>query len=195
MPDMLHLRRWALSEHLACIREMLSSTWIAGEHKAEGDLWLSPEARLLADAPTGSEDVVYDGCGHRIVLPREVGPDDPLPLILVGAGKTLLLRNVRVVHAASLPACLQLAPGTLALPSHLHAAPAHDICHADICIVAQHFPIYLILRVKSRVESKARHVCTALMRLRQLHGLGVYSQPANVRAFALPQVAMPKSAG
>ena len=74
-------------------------------------MWLSPEARLLADASAGAEDVVYDGCGHRIVLPRDVGPDDPLPLIVVGAGKTLLLRNVRLVHASSLPACLQLAPG------------------------------------------------------------------------------------
>lgn len=83
----------------------------SGEHRAEGDRWLSPEARLLADSPTGPEDVVYDGCGHRIVLPQDVAPDDPLPLILIGAGKTLILRNVRLVHAASLPACLQLAPG------------------------------------------------------------------------------------
>ena len=83
----------------------------AGEHKAEGDLWLCPEVRLLADGPDAPEDVIYDGCGHRIVLPSDVSPDDPVPLILIGAGRTLLLRHVRIVHAASLPACMQLSPG------------------------------------------------------------------------------------
>jgi hypothetical protein len=37
--------------------------------------------------------------------------DEPLPLILIGSGRTLRLRNVRVVNAASLAICLQLAPG------------------------------------------------------------------------------------
>lgn len=37
--------------------------------------------------------------------------DEPLPLILIGAGCTLRLRNVRLVNAASLAVCLQLAPG------------------------------------------------------------------------------------
>jgi hypothetical protein len=37
--------------------------------------------------------------------------DEPLPLILVGSGCTLRLRNVKVVNAASLAVCLQLAPG------------------------------------------------------------------------------------
>lgn len=83
----------------------------AGEHRAEGDVWLSPESRLLADVSSSPEDLVYDGCGHRIVLPQDVAMDDPLPLLLVGVGKTLILRNVRIVHASSLPACLQLAPG------------------------------------------------------------------------------------
>lgn len=31
--------------------------------------------------------------------------------MLVGEGRTLLLRNVRIVHAASLAACLQLSAG------------------------------------------------------------------------------------
>ena len=41
-----------------------------GVHKAEGDLWLSPETRLLADAP-GCDSFEYNGTGHRLVrLPR-----------------------------------------------------------------------------------------------------------------------------
>lgn len=40
-----------------------------------------------------------------------VQPEECLPLILVGAGKTLQLRNVIVLGAASLPACLHLGPG------------------------------------------------------------------------------------
>ena len=40
-----------------------------------------------------------------------VPADEPLPLILVGQGRTLRLRNLRLVNAASLAACLQLAPG------------------------------------------------------------------------------------
>jgi len=38
-------------------------------HTAEGDLWLSPETRLLADAP-GCDDYEYDGAGHRLVGAR-----------------------------------------------------------------------------------------------------------------------------
>ena len=33
-------------------------------HVAEGDLWLSPTVRLLADAP-GVNAFEYDGQGHR----------------------------------------------------------------------------------------------------------------------------------
>ena len=33
-------------------------------------MWLSPESRLLADAPGSPEDLVYDGQGHRIILPQ-----------------------------------------------------------------------------------------------------------------------------
>ena len=80
------------------------------EFHADADLWLSPEMRLLADVP-GIEDFVYDGHGNRIVLPEGMDAADPLPLILVGAGKTLLLRNVKLVYASSLPACLQLGAG------------------------------------------------------------------------------------
>ena len=79
--------------------------------KADRDLWLSPEARLLADSP-GVEDFVYDGQGKRLVLPQDISVDEPLPLILIGPGKTLQLKNLKLVYAASLPACLQLGPGT-----------------------------------------------------------------------------------
>ena len=78
--------------------------------KADRDLWLSPEARLLADSP-GVEDFVYDGQGKRLVLPQDISVDEPLPLILIGPGKTLQLKNLKLVYAASLPACLQLGPG------------------------------------------------------------------------------------
>ena len=79
-------------------------------HKADKDLWLSPEARLLADL-AGVEDFVYDGQGRRLVLPQDISVEEPLPLILIGPGKTLQLKNLILVHAASLPACLQLGAG------------------------------------------------------------------------------------
>ena len=79
--------------------------------RADRDLWLSPESRLLADSP-GVEDFVYNGQGKRLVLPQDISVDEPLPLILIGPGKTLQLKNLKLVHAASLPACLQLGPGT-----------------------------------------------------------------------------------
>lgn len=54
----------------------------------------------------------FDGHGHRLVLPPPSAVEQQVvPLILVGPGRTLRLRNVRVVHAASLPRCLQLGPG------------------------------------------------------------------------------------
>jgi hypothetical protein len=37
-------------------------------HEAEGDLYLCPSVRLLADTP-GACSYVYDGKGHRLVLP------------------------------------------------------------------------------------------------------------------------------
>ena len=79
-------------------------------YKADRDLWLSPESRLLADSP-GTENFVYDGQGRRLVLPQDISVEEPLPLILLGPGKTLQLKNVKLVHAASLPACLQLGAG------------------------------------------------------------------------------------
>ncbi|KAK9815130.1 hypothetical protein WJX73_008307 [Symbiochloris irregularis] len=109
---------------------------LTGDHKAEGDLWLCPEVRLLADSPSTPDNIVYDGCGHRMVLPPDVAPDDPVPLILVGPGRTLTLKNTRIVQASSLPACLQLGPGAqmLARPEDL----VEMLQGADADLEAQH---------------------------------------------------------
>lgn len=45
------------------------------------------------------------------MLPRGLPPHEMLPLILVGRGATLRLRNCVLVNSASLAACLQLGPG------------------------------------------------------------------------------------
>ncbi|KAL6745679.1 hypothetical protein V8C86DRAFT_3150873 [Haematococcus lacustris] len=79
-------------------------------YRAQGDLWLSPEVRLLADSP-GLTHATYDGCGHRLVLPPDLPPTESLPLLLLGPSCCLTLRNVTVVNAASLAACLLLGPG------------------------------------------------------------------------------------
>ncbi|KAK9908805.1 hypothetical protein WJX75_003140 [Coccomyxa subellipsoidea] len=79
-------------------------------YKPTSDLWLSPQTRLLADSPDGT-DFVYDGQGHRLILPEGISDGEAMPVIIVGAGKTLLLRDVKIVHAESLPACLQLGSG------------------------------------------------------------------------------------
>lgn len=98
----------------------------AEPYKAGGDAWLSPETRLLADAPAAPEDLVYDGQGHQLVLPADVTVRDPVPVIVVGPGRTLILKNLTLVHSASLPACLQLAAGEGL--HHLHQFLAFSIC-------------------------------------------------------------------
>ncbi|GIL84694.1 hypothetical protein Vretifemale_13318, partial [Volvox reticuliferus] len=82
------------------------------------DVWLSPEVRLLADAPAGGAAPpatgflhVYDGGGGRLVLPPGLSPAESLPLIVIGANRALKLKNVRIVNCASLPPCLNLGPG------------------------------------------------------------------------------------
>ena len=45
------------------------------------------------------------------MLPADIATDERLPLIIVGAGKTLQLRNVVISGAMSLPSCLHLGPG------------------------------------------------------------------------------------
>lgn len=166
MPGLLVAPMWSMPAH----------TYMpAGKaHEAEGDLFLCPAVRLLADAP-GVAVFEYHGHGHRLVLPDKdnlgedlrlqgcmtgeneamvdscsvrgqtpmycvphmpelnrcflsaAGPpclnaDEPLPLMLVGAGCTLRLRDVKLVNAASLAVCLQLAPGQRCRHLALHAA-------------------------------------------------------------------------
>ena len=103
---------------LRCVWDHQGATTAGSPFKADRDLWLSPESRLLADQP-GVEDFVYDGQGKRLVLPQDISVEEPLPLILLGPGKTLQLKNVKLVYAASLPACLQLGPGNKLCPCHL----------------------------------------------------------------------------
>lgn len=82
--------------------------------KAQHDLYLSPEVRLLADSP-GVQKFVYDGDGHNLILPNGLDPRDSIPLILVGTNKTLHFRNVNIIHSASLSTVLQLKPGEILL--------------------------------------------------------------------------------
>ena len=77
---------------------------------AKGDIFLSPLCRLLADTP-GPAERVLDGDGHRLVLPAGIDAQERLPLILVGAGTTLQLRNITIVNTSSLAACLHLGAG------------------------------------------------------------------------------------
>ena len=48
---------------------------------------------------------------HRLILPEGLHEGETLPLIIIGGGKSLQLKDVKLVHAASLPACIQLGSG------------------------------------------------------------------------------------
>lgn len=85
-------------------------------HLASSDLWLSPSVRLLADRPNVTA-MEYDGQGRKLVLPARSQLDELLPLIIVGPSRTLRLRNVTIINADSLPACVQLAAGGRLLTS------------------------------------------------------------------------------
>jgi vacuolar protein sorting-associated protein 13A/C len=83
---------------------------------AKNDTLLTPRRRMLADAPAdGAEhSFVFDGGGHALVLPpaperRVGGPSGAV--VLVGPGRTLTLRNARLVRAERLEEAVQLAPG------------------------------------------------------------------------------------
>jgi hypothetical protein len=77
---------------------------------APDHLWLSPEYRIIADAP-GLKDAVFDGQGHALVLPAAVPSIEHVPLIVVGRGVTLRLRNVKIINRGGLAGVLSLAPG------------------------------------------------------------------------------------
>jgi len=77
---------------------------------------LSPLQRLLADAPGGEDEVIYDGQGGTLVLPAApaTGVPSAAPasaLLFVGQGRTLRLRNLTLVRASALDAHAMLAPG------------------------------------------------------------------------------------
>ena len=101
---------------------LVSRQWLqittGAEHVADADLWLSPRCRLLADSP-GAMDFVYDGAGHRLVLPEGLAEGEALPLILIGAGKSLLLRNVICLILCDLHSELTVC----------HSCPAGDPQH------------------------------------------------------------------
>ncbi|GMH39652.1 hypothetical protein BSKO_07550 [Bryopsis sp. KO-2023] len=77
---------------------------------AETDMWVSPEVRILADRP-GVSKFVLDGGGHRLILPNGIAPHEMLPMILIGVGKSLQLKNITIVNAGSLGSIVQLGPG------------------------------------------------------------------------------------
>jgi hypothetical protein len=88
----------------------------AGATVAKRDTLLTPRRRMLADAPADGAELsyVFDGGGHALVLPpaperRVGGPSGAV--VLVGPGRTLTLRNARLVRAERLEEAVQLAPG------------------------------------------------------------------------------------
>jgi hypothetical protein len=54
---------------------------------------------------------VFDGQGHALVLPAAVPSIEHVPLIVVGRGITLRLRNVKIINQGGLAGVLSLAPG------------------------------------------------------------------------------------
>lgn len=82
----------------------------------EGDVWLSPSVRLLADSAPG--DYFLEGNGHSIILPSADDLNGDMSLIIVGAGSSLCIKNASIVNATSLGNCVKLGPGaSLHLPS------------------------------------------------------------------------------
>jgi len=61
--------------------------------------------------PAGLKEAVYDGGGHALVLPGFLPAIEHVPLIVVGRGTTLHLRNVRIINKNALAAVLLLGPG------------------------------------------------------------------------------------
>jgi hypothetical protein len=93
-------------------------------YAAADHLWLSPEYRLIADAP-GLSEAVYDGQGHALVLPECVPAIEHVPLIVVGRGKTLRLRNVRLINRQALAGVLLLGPGARLLAEEADGVTWH----------------------------------------------------------------------
>ena len=64
----------------------------------------------MADTP-GIQAFEFDGNGNKLILPEDMSPLDAIPLILVGPQRTLVFKNVTIVHASSLSSVLQLKAG------------------------------------------------------------------------------------
>lgn len=94
--------------------------YLAADH-----LWLSPEYRIIADAP-GLSEAVYDGAGHALVLPDSVPAVEHVPLIVVGRGKTLRLKNVRIINRQAMAGVLQLGPGARLIADDQDGVTWHD---------------------------------------------------------------------
>jgi len=78
------------------------------EHVANSHTELGPAVQLFADSPeTGM--FTFNGNGHDLVLPQRL--KRKIPLIVVGCGKTLRLKNVSIVNAGSLASVLEVLPG------------------------------------------------------------------------------------
>lgn len=99
---------------------------------------LSPERQLEVDGPHVSE-FVYDGNGNSLyLLAEEGGPVvaglPPAPLILIGNGKRLRFRNVRIQGGVHLDACV-----------HLGADSSYSAAPEDGCVIedAQGTPAFL----------------------------------------------------
>lgn len=101
-----------LTACIACLQDFVTRDIYLDSQpfEADGDVWLSPETRLLADRP-GVQEFVFDGKSHSLILPEGIMPQEPLPLILVGTGKTLRFKNVRIINALSLSSVIQLQSG------------------------------------------------------------------------------------
>ena len=78
------------------------------EFSADADVELSPAVQLFADSADAGM-FTFNGNGNYLVLPKS--PKHKLPLIVVGSGKTLRLKNVSIVNSGSLPRVVDIKAG------------------------------------------------------------------------------------
>ena len=92
----------------------------AGDH-----IWLSPQNRLLADAPNISH-FTLDLADRCLVLPPGLSASSSIPLIVLGADCTLRITNGTIYNAESMAACLSLGPGANFLAEESDAVQWQD---------------------------------------------------------------------
>ena len=78
------------------------------EFSADADTELGPAVQLFADSADAGM-FTFNGNGNHLVLPKS--PKHKQPLIVVGSGKTLRLKNVSIVNAGSLPRVVDIKAG------------------------------------------------------------------------------------